>query len=795
MGRDLWGKQLDTTASFRPTRASLVRIAAALVLGSGGATIGPRSADAAERTVIVRSWPNGKPAAVQVWDGQQRLRDEQFDESGRRVMLATWSADGRRAEWQQLRPDGTVEGTWATEDGQRHGEEVGLDLLGRRIRVVPWVKGRRHGRIQEFDADGKLSSEIPYANDAPVGPMVTYYPTGERRSVCPLSDHRRHGVEILYAAGGWRMGELPYLRGVLHGKARYFDEQGRLSAEVPYQSGQAAGPELQYYPSGKKRMVVPMTAAGLRHGRAQHFEESGALIGELPFDQGQLQGWEWRYGPNGARIAEVEWRAGQACCAVKTLWPSGAIQNLREFVDLSEDGTETRFFDGEAGKAAARQMQVGLRKGKKHGAAQLYAADGHRWGELPFEDDLRHGRERRFYPDGEVEAEYQWQFDKRVGNGRTFWPNGQLQSDFPADVEGGTGLERRWTPEGKLRMEVPLVQGKKHGEAKLFDTTGAVISRLTYADDRLNGPETRFRNGRKIGVWSWKDDELVGEPQLELVQSAEPGRGGSAKAKPVGKAVVVAEADDAKADADLVRERARGAANPVQADAKGPHGEGKAGNDKSQGAVAVYWPNGKVRSVHPARGRGTEVQFHDNGEVAAVAMVVDGTRQGLARFFDRSGVLLGQVRYADGLKDGDEIRFGRAGERVGLYPFRRGAPVGIARTWYRDGSPQSEFHHDPTLPAGTEMQYHKNGQMRLYVPLRFGKRHGTATVYDDRGLKWAEVPWVQGAREGDELRFDAKGKAIGRLRWHADRQLPASAEPASPGVAPKAAEAVPQKGR
>ena len=753
------------------------RLAGAGLLLAASLTAG--SASAAERTVLVRSWTTGQPAVVQTWEEQRRLRDDHFDQQGRKVMVANWSADGRTAEWQKLREDGTVEVMWTTVDGQRQGDEVTLSAEGRKVRRVPWVNGQRQGLVQDFDAEGQRSAEVPYSKDKPIGPLETFYPSGQRRSLCPLVDHQRHGVEQVFAPEGWRNAEYPYVRGLIQGVVKFFDMAGALTAEVPYRAGKVVGPEVQYHPNGKKRMVVPMTPEGVRQGWATRMGNDGIKVADMPFEAGKLHGWERRYGIDGAKSAEVEWRDGQACCGVKTFWSSGALQSERGYVDAAEDGTETRYHDRDpaSGQAGHVQFKVALVKGQKQGVAQVFERDGVLRSQLPFHADLRHGKELRLYPDASKQAEYQWQNDRMVGIGRTFWPNGQLQSEFPAEDGAGTGLERRYTAEGKLRMEVPLLRGKKHGEAKLFDAKGQVLAILTYADDLQDGPETRFRNGRKIGVWVWQADKLIEEPK-ELAPEAV-----AAGPAPEREKVLGEPSQDAKSDADLLREEARQSAQAAAKAQNTPKGKGKAA-EGPQVVATVHWPNGKLRSVYPVRGRGAEVQFHDNGEVALVSTVVNGIREGLTRYFDRTGALSGQVVYVNGAKDGDEVGFGRSGEKIGVYPFRKGQAVGVARTWYRDGALQSEFNHDASQPAGVEVQFHRDGQVRVYVPLRFGNRHGTATIYDDHGRKWAEVPWLNGKRHGDELRYSPEGKVIARLRWDADKQAPA---PASAPAAPSSA--------
>lgn len=733
---------------------------------AAGEPSGPPAAPE-ERAVVVRTYANGAPAVRQLWRGARHVRDEHVDQDGIKTLEVRYSEDGRRLEWFKVRRNGSVAGQWATEDGRKSGEELAFDEDGRRISVITWHNGRREGRALEFDRNGNISAEVSYHNDVTVGPQTTYYETGQRRSVCPLQDGRRHGLCITLAPEGYKLAEIPYVFGAIEGLAKYFAADGKLAASIPYRGGVPAGPETQVYPSGKKRVVIPLKPDGTRDGDALAFDESGAKTGYLPYRNGVLDGWEMRLDHRGNKEMELEWRKGERCCTNKYFWPSGRLRIVQDMVDLARDGTETHYFDESGGLRPVRQMIVPLVKGKKQGHATVFFDNGTTvWSELEFENDMREGIETRYYETGQKKAEYGWHLDKLIGKARTFWKNGKLQSQFPIDGGAGTGLEQRWDDEGHLRLQVEMIAGKKQGEAKVFDDAGEVVATLTFVDDVQDGPETRFRAGKPIGVWMWKQGELISSPPPAEVEK-------DRKVMPPD-APPPAELTDKNAPAAKVAEAAHAVASEARREAELARSKPKAhGPADSDGIVRTFWPNGKLQSSYPVRGRGTEIQFHDNGEVSIIVPVVDGQRNGIARIFDRGGALWGQVEFVKGQKEGEEIRFGRMGEKVGSFPFRHGMPVGIARTYYPDGSLQSEFHHDASQLSGVEIQYHRGGRIRLYVPLRFGKRHGTATIYTEGGVKWAEVPWREGRREGEEVRFDRSGVVVLRIRWIADKEAPA----------------------
>ncbi len=724
---------------------------------------------AAEIAKVARSYASGKPAVVQIWDGPRHIRDDHFDPDGTPTLEARYSAEGKRIDWFQKRRDGSIQAQWATEEGRRSGEELVLDEAGRRVRVTLWRQGKRHGRQQDFDAAGNVISEIAYSEDTPIGPQMTFYPTGERRSVCALQDNRRQGVEVVYAKEGPKIAEMPYRFGVLDGESRHYAEDGKLRASILYRNGKVVGAETQFHPNGKKRAVISLRPDGVREGDATLFDEQGNKTGVMPYKDGVPNGWEMRYDAAGNRSVLVEWTLGVPCCRVRRYWPSGRLQMSQEFVNLSKDGTEIQFYDQPTdSRMPTRQMVVLLVKGKRQGKATSFYPDGETiLSEVEYVEDLREGMETRYHESGIKMAEYRWNRDRLVGLARTYWKNGKLQTTYPYDDGAGSGIETRYDEQGRMRMQVPVEKGKKYGIAKAYDEYGAMVATLTFVDDLLDGPETRLRQGKPVGVYVWKAGELISSPPIDEVVVTKPVAPGE-----TGANIHVIGAADRSADAAEVRESARSAAHYAAA-AVEEAGQPGAKRPPQPTTMRTYWPNGRLQSVYPLHGRGTEIAFHDNGEVSIVVPVLESARNGMARIFDRSGLLWGQVEFVGGKKDGMETRYSRSGEKVCTLNFRKGMPVGIVRTFYADGTLESEYHHDPSQASGSEIQYHRNAVMRLYIPLRFGKRHGTATIYTEAGKKWAEVPYVDGRRNGEERRFDKAGLIALRLRWTGDKEAPA----------------------
>ena len=99
--------------------------------------------------------------------------------------------------------------------------------------------------------------------------------------------------------------------------------------------------------------------------------------------------------------------------------------------------------------------------------------------------------------------------------------------------------------------------------------------------------------------------------------------------------------------------------------------------DQPTGVARTWYPDGTKESEYnfESVGRGTEVQYHRNGEVRLHVPLVDGKRQGLATVYTETGVKWAEVPYLLGQRHGTEVRLDAEGHRIREISWRNGKQI------------------------------------------------------------------------------------------------------------------------
>jgi antitoxin component YwqK of YwqJK toxin-antitoxin module len=774
----------------RLMRRRVAQVVAAMSVFAGGSTGVSQDALAADaakdmtplQPMVMLNHANGQPSVVAFMRGEERVRDERYDEAGVRVADVLYSEGGHRAAWRTYWPAGGLQASYFAIDGKKEGQEWRYDVAGKKIAIVNFKNGLREGTQFEFLPTGEKRSELRFKAGDPEGPMTLFYPTGEREAVVNIVNERKHGTQVEYDKAGTVRAEVPHHFGVMDGVATYFDEKGAKFSTVRYEQGTPRGEETRFYPSGKVKMTMPF-ADGEHHGLATLYTPEGFKQSEIPFVHGHVSGFDRRYNPLGRMTTAVKYQDDQPAGVILTFFPSHYLDSERVYKNLDRmDGKEVRYFDAgpsdvtpvtaDPDKPAhsAKLMEVPIEADKKQGNAWTYDREGHLVSKFSYDHDKRHGLESRYYPPDKgpavKQAEYLWQNDRLVGMARTWWKNGNKQSEFPFEDGHGSGMETRWDINGRVQFRVPLVQGQKQGMAELYDPkSGALLAKIHYEKDIQDGDEERYDAKGKVRlIYQWHNGRLVGAvtPKRKTIELAHYLTPEELESLSDVKALENPETLIARAKSWRQQNAEQQQREALQAGALAIRA----------GTVETYFKDApdKIQSKFPENGNGQEVQYHKNGTPQIVVPLVEGQRNGLARIYDETGTLWAIVPFLHGSKHGIEVRYARTGEKMAEYPYKMDQPTGMARTWYSDGTLQSEYNFAP-VGRGTEVQFHRNGEVRLHIPLVDGRRQGLATIYTETGVKWAEVPYLLGQRHGTEVRFDAEGHRIREIVWQNGKQV------------------------
>jgi len=365
-------------------------------------------------------------------------------------------------------------------------------------------------------------------------------------------------------------------------------------------------------------------------------------------------------------------------------------------------------------------------------------------GKISSEGTLRNGK-----PDGYWKSYYPSSVLKTEGNRKNYLLDGQwkfyteegllyLTIDYKEDKKHGQrityrgvkpykienfindqkeGLTEVFFANGTIKNQTPFVSGREKGLAYEYDTTGVVISLLTYKagvlvkDQQIN---RRDDKGLKKGIWIQFHPNREVKNEGMYVNDLKHGYwkyykndGNLIRIEKWINGVLVENADEL-AKLDIRREI-----------------------DPNTGKIKTIggYRNGKKEGVHR--------EYDENGEVTGAKIYKDGImlsegiydeqsrKQGLWKYYFVTGELKEQGAYKNDKK-------------TGTWKF-----------FFINGDVEQIGEYVQDLPEGTWRWYYANKQVRLEEEYIDGFEDGLSTEYSDSGLVVAEGKYIEGFKEGE----------------------------------------------
>lgn len=667
-------------------------------------------------------------------DGKKTGQEWRYDAAGKRIAIVPFK-DGLREGTQfeflptgekrsELRfkagdPDGPMTLFYPTGEREavvnivnerKHGMQVEYDKAGIIRAEVPYHFGVMDGVATYFDDAGKKFSTVTYAQGVAVGEETRFFPSGKVKMQIPLVAGEKQGMATLYTPDGFKQSEIPFVHGHVEGFDRRFNLLGRLTTAVKYHDDNPAGVILTFYPDnyldsertytrldrldGKEiryfdagpHDVTPVTAdpdkpahsarlmevsleADKKQGNAWVYDRDGHLVSKLSYDHDKRHGLESRYYPpeHGPAVKQAQylWQNDKLVGMARTFWKNGNKQSEFPFEDGHGSGLETRWdINGRV------QFRVPLVLGQKQGVAELYdPKTGALLAKIHYEKDVQEGEEERYDAKGKVQLIYVWKQGRLVGAMTPKRKPIQLAHYLtPEELEALSDVKALEDPETVIaRAKAWRSQNAQQQQREALQA-GALAIREgtieTYFKDLPDRVQSRFpENGNGQEVQFHKN----GQPQI-VVPLVQGQRNGLAR--------IYDETGTLWAIVPFLNGSKHGVevryARTGEKLAEYPYK-----NDQPVGMARTWYSDGTLQSEYNFApiGRGTEVQYHRNGEVRLHVPLVDGRRQGLATIYTETGVKWAEVPYLLGQRHGTEVRFDAEGHRIREIVWQNGKQI------------------------------------------------------------------------------------------------------------------------
>lgn len=233
-------------------------------------------------------------------NGEQEGSWISYYPNGNKKMQANLSRGELHGEMLRYYEDGTVEVNHFYEFGNYTGQARSFHENGELAVLTRYIAGEENDRKEFFDPEGRLelvrfythgrlmgysyldknSKEIPMIPlENETGIIKSYYDNGKvSREMEYVSGEVKGAYKSYYYTGQLKY-ETFYEAGEYHGKTMEYFPSGKVKSERNYINGELHGPSRDYYENGQLKQETTYIY-DLKHGPAKSFSEKGALLKE-----------------------------------------------------------------------------------------------------------------------------------------------------------------------------------------------------------------------------------------------------------------------------------------------------------------------------------------------------------------------------------------------------------------------------------------------------------------------------------------------------------------------------------
>lgn len=340
--------------------------------------------------------------------------------------------------------------------------------------------------------------------------LTTYHPNGTPWQYLEAKEMRAFGTFREWFSNGVQQIEAKVIGGIadlsfggqkswlFDGISKVWDEEGRLSAEIPYDKGALSGATVYYYSSGAVKHEIPYVQ-DLIQGEVCEFWEDGQVKSKSGYVNGIKQGKSVAFWPGGELCWEEE-------------YDQGLLKDGRYFYPGQELISEVKNGEGVCAHFEEKRLAElrEIRRGIVEGLIKVFDQKGHITEQYHVKDGKKHGEEIFYYPDSSnPKISIFWDADTIHGTVTTWYSNRQMQSQREMVRNKRIGSSLGWYRDGSLmlveeydndRLEKGKYFRKKarepistvtngNGTATLYDEEGVLLHKVQYLKGKPIDPD------------------------------------------------------------------------------------------------------------------------------------------------------------------------------------------------------------------------------------------------------------------------------------------------------------------
>lgn len=463
----------------------------------------------------------------------------------------------------------------------------------------------------EYDEDGILNLKLTYKNSE----LISYEVFNKQGET--IEAQQKLGDVFEYKS--FYTNEAPMSQGkysTLNGGKiedwKEYNKNGVLVSTTPHTNGKIDGNQIDYYTSGETLRVTPYSN-NLFNGLYKEFYANGKLYEQGYYINGIAEGKWVSYYKNGTVSTESFFVSGKLSGTQKHF----AVNSKLDFAKTYRDDILLSYAAYDTNESVIHTSQI---TNNTHEYEFRYP-NGELLRKFHFSGNTFHGESISYYPSGQIMSQGNYSNQNLEGIWSWYHPNGQLKKKGEYSAGLKTGEWKIYYPTGQLKSEETFENGIKEGVYHQYYKNGNLEIELTYSSGKKHGLGKYYNSMGDLqqvrtyehGIWTsysytGKDGNLVPAipVEKETIQCISYFSNGN-KSKEFGMV-----------------------------------------NGNFEGVYLDYYSNGQIQSQTTFKANmivDTIKSYYENGTIESEIPYVDYEKQGIAKYYDTTGVLTRSEMY------------------------------------------------------------------------------------------------------------------------------------------------------
>ena len=450
---------------------------------------------------------DGKLFAIMAFDKNIIRSAKYFDKTGKQISISELKS--KKLDLISYRPDGTkrsqllydekgnatgketlfyrsgkVSETNIYENGQLNGTSIGYYLNGNKSEEIPYVNGLKDGLYKGHYSHGKLQSEGWYKENMAEGTWMNYDEFGNTISISNYYNNELHGYNEEFYPTGKKLSETKNIYGWIESFTQ-FDTTGKVlySAKFPAGSGKFTSLHFNGKPYAEGNYVK-----GSFDGPYRFYFFDGSIEAVQYYKRGLLDSIYRNYYYGGKISIEGQYKMGDKTGVWKYYGINGKLYYTEQYSENELQGKKIYYH--ETGKP---DTELDYEDDVREGWVKKYDAEGTLMYQLKYKDNLpvaytypdkagklvpeialpgSAGKVKTYYQNGNVSSEFEYIDGKVHGEDKLYYSSGKLWITNTENFGVSEGAYTEYFPNGEIKLSYNYLHGKTNGPYKKFDDKG-----------------------------------------------------------------------------------------------------------------------------------------------------------------------------------------------------------------------------------------------------------------------------------------------------------------------------------